>query len=161
VKNINLYPVLLHTLTAENQAFKDFIHILERESTILQGTYTHEEIHQIAQQKTAWHQQYSQLQNKRRKVLQALELQDSVDALQELANNDPEFKTQLEALLEHAAQAQALNTTNGKLINEYLGHHQQALNALQSLDPKQAAHTYDASGKRSKGSAGLHTQVRA
>lgn len=159
--NVDLYQPLLQTLQAENQAFEQFLQLLQHEASVLAGQYTHEEIHQIANKKTVWHQEYGKLQNKRRKLLQALELQDSVEALQTLADEDPKFKERLDSLLANAAKAQELNQANGKLIQEYLSHHQHALNVLQSLQPEQAGQTYDSSGKRSKGSAGQHTQIKA
>lgn len=156
----NLYASLLHTLETENLAFKKFIGILEREAQILGDTYTHEQIHQIAQQKTTWHQEYGAIQNKRRQLLQALEVRDSADALQDLAQDDPIFKNHLDSLLALAAQAQSLNEANGKVIHEYLSHHQQALSALRNLHPARSTDTYDSSGKHSKNQPGQHTQAK-
>lgn len=156
----NLYASLLHTLETENQAFKDFLGILEHEAQVLDDAYTHDQIHQIAQQKTAWHQQYGAIQNKRRKLLQALEVTDSADGLQDLAQGDPIFKNHLDSLLTLAAQAQSLNEANGRIIHEYLSHHQQALSALHNLHPTRSTDTYDSSGKHSKNQPGQHTQAK-
>lgn len=156
----NLYAPLLHTLESENQAFREFLGLLEHEATVLDGSYTHEEIHQIAQQKTTWHQHYGAIQNKRRKLLQVLEVSDSADALQDLAERDPVFKKHLDSLLVLAAQAQSLNEANGKLIHEYLSHHQHALNALHNLLPTRSTDTYDASGKHSKDQPGQYTHAK-
>ncbi len=159
--NVDLYQPLLQILNAEHQAFSEFISLLEHESSVLQGQYTHEEIHHIATQKTAWHQQYTQLQNKRRKILQALELQDSAKALQDLAEHNPLIQEHLNSLLDSAAKAQELNHANGQLIQEYLNHHQHALNILHSLNPEQSAQTYDATGRRSQTGIGQRAQFKA
>lgn len=156
-----LYQPLLQQLKAENQAFGDFIALLQHEAQILSDQYTHEQIHDIAQKKTAWHQQYARQQTQRQKLLQALELQDSIEALQGLADQDPAFGEQLQNLLQQAEQAQALNQANGALIHEYLAHHQQALNTLEQLQRDQSASTYDADGKKSTSRIGQSTQTQA
>lgn len=157
----DLYQPLLEILTAENKAFKQFLALLNHESEVLASDYTHEQIHDIASQKTAWHHDYAQLQTQRQRVLQALELQDSAEALQSLADNDPAFKSVLDDLLIRAEQAQILNEANGQLIQQYLSHHQHALNILQNLHTEQAPDTYDAQGKHSKGGTGRRTQTKA
>lgn len=156
-----LYPHLLDQLKAENQSFEEFIHLLEHEASVLAGDYTHTQIHDIATQKTTWHQHYAQQQTQRQKLLQQLELQDSVEALQGLADQDPLFGAQLERLLAQAARARELNQANGALIHEYLAHHQQALNALEQLQPDSSGGTYDARGRRAQGGTGQRTQTQA
>lgn len=156
-----LYEPLLQQLKAENQAFRDFINLLQHEAQILSEQYTHEQIHDIAQKKTAWHQQYTRQQTQRQKLLQALELRDSVEVLQDLADQDPAFNEQLQNLLQQAEQAQALNQANGALIHEYLAHHQKALNALEQLQRDQSTSTYDADGKKSSAHIGQSTKTQA
>lgn len=156
-----LYQSLLQQLKTENQAFNEFLSLLKREAEILAGDYTHEQIHAVAQEKTTWYQHYAQQQTQRQKLLQALELQDSAEALQELADQDAAFAEQLQSLMQNAEQAQQLNLANGTLIQEYLAHHQQALNALEQLHQDQSAGTYDARGKRSQPSIGQSTQTKA
>src|SRR5690625_7174508 len=84
-----LYPHLLDQLKAENQSFEEFIHLLEHETSVLAGDYTHTQIHDIATPKTAWHQHYAQQQPQRQTLLPQLELQDSLAAIPGLTAQNP------------------------------------------------------------------------
>jgi len=90
--------------------------------------------------------------------LEALGHSNHKDGLDEVARQHPALASSITALLDTAREAQALNASNGRLIEQFMSQNQETLDALQRLMGN--GPLYDSSG-RSRRAGPANTVIKA
>lgn len=140
-------------LDEEIGKLKEFIGLLQREQELLKRADT-ESLLPLIESKTALANALAALAQERENQLVRLGLgggRAGMGAWLNRQGNDVHRRA-WQTLLELAAEARALNTTNGKLIGLHMQHNQQAFTALMSATNR--AMTYGPDGQQQTGLGG-------
>ena len=141
----------LMQLNRELAEFRKFVALLTSEQEFLLHNDT-ENLLTMSEVKSQAASLLMEIGNSRRKAL----LNNGKDTMETwIANNAPDARPLWNEILELAAQAQQLNTTNGELIQSKMRNNQQALGVLYNSS-KNAAGIYGPDGQANISSSGRH-----
>ncbi|RTZ47538.1 flagellar protein FlgN [Candidimonas sp. SYP-B2681] len=136
-----------------------FIEILKAEAQVLTEVGDIDALSETTEKKNQYADQLMMVGDERQGLLTRLGFSEDKAGLQAAADAYPALSTPCQALLEKAQLASDLNASNGKIIDTFLGHNQQALDTLRNLTG--AGNLYDASGRANRGGKGASKTFKA
>lgn len=137
---------LQQALQSEIELLNAFNNALSQEAELLLGEHDNDALHHVTQQKVQFSEKLAQAHQQRDDALKNLDLPNTSAGLQAAVNKHDTLAPLVDELYRLADQAKTQNESNGMLIDTFLQHNEQALNALsQLLQP--AEKVYDARGK--------------
>ncbi len=143
---------LLASLTAERDALRGFVTLLEREQSLLVANQT-DNLLELAEQKSVNAVSLNGLAESRRTLLRQSVPELSIDAIHAwLQKNSPQGLTTWQEVRVLAERAQQLNNTNGELVQMKLRHNHQALSVLSKAVNKATLYGKDGQTSFSPGS---------
>lgn len=145
-----------------NQAItvlESFNQTLSQENDLLLTTHDDADLYAFTQQKTEFLAALEQQHEACGLALKTLGLEHSQDGLLAASELDAELAPAVQRFFDLAEQAQQKNNQNGIIIQTYLEHNQQALQAVTSL-MQRSEQVYTAQGK-TRSHKLLHTPIKA
>jgi len=143
---------LLAALTAERNALRSFIELLEREQGMLIANQT-DHLFELAEQKSANAITLGELAESRRSLLRRHIPELSIEAIRAwLERHNADGLAAWQEIRSFAERAQQLNRTNGELIQMKLRHNHQALSVLSKAVNKASLYGPDGQASFSPGS---------
>ncbi|SHI19258.1 flagella synthesis protein FlgN [Pollutimonas bauzanensis] len=146
-------------LDHEVDLIQGFISVLEAEAHALIEAGDTDALSASTENKNRYADQLMSVADERQGLLAQLGYSDDRAGLDAAAHDHPALLSSSEALLEKARAAAELNASNGVVIDTFLAHNQQALDALRSLAG--ASSLYDASGRTPRGGKGVSKNFKA
>ncbi len=136
-----------------------FIEVLEAEAQVLTEVGDIDALSETTEKKNQYADQLMMVGDERQLLLSQLGFSEDKAGLEAAAHAHPALSASCQALLEKAQAASDLNASNGKIIDTFLGHNQQALDTLRNLTG--AGNLYDASGRANRGGKGATKTFKA
>jgi flagella synthesis protein FlgN len=146
-------------LDTEIALVQEFLAVLELETAVLTEGRGEAALADTTARKNHYADQLAAVGERRQTLLSALGYSADKAGLDAVSHAHPELRASCTLLLEKARQASDLNTSNGIIIDTFLQHNQQALDALRSLAGIGAL--YDASGRTRPAPAGTSKNIKA
>ncbi|MDT0218485.1 flagellar export chaperone FlgN [Alcaligenes sp. AB3] len=143
-------------LADQHQALLDFEQLLVEENTLLLRSFEPQELAQITLRKYQLVERIEQLDQARAQLLQARELENSLQGLRYAAEED-ELEQELEQLIELSEKVRNASDNNRILVDTFLIDTQQNLDALEAFTGRNTF--YDASGKTQNTQSSLSLKV--
>lgn len=155
----NVVLQLQKCLEQEIDLIQTFIAVLESEAEALTEAATPDALSDSTDQKNRYADQLIMAADERQLLLTQLGYSDDKAGLDAVANDHPQLRANCQLLLEKAQVANDLNTANGRIIDTFLVHNQQALDTLRVLSG--AGNLYDANGRTNRGRTGATKNFKA
>jgi len=146
--------VSLATLLAEEvREVESFVELLRQEQALLVSASNADHLMQLVERKSDYAARLKTLSDKREELLAADGYESGRSGMEAwLANTPGSIRSLWQKLMALAAEARALNETNGKLIRIHWQHNQAALATLMSAADR--AMTYGPDGQQKGGGGG-------
>ncbi|MGB6242165.1 MAG: flagellar protein FlgN [Castellaniella sp.] len=137
---------LLQCVDEQSALLNDFIQLLEAENALLLETPSNEALGSLTTRKNDYARRLGELDQARSDLLTAMEQPADRAGIDTVCAMHPDLRPAFDMLFEQAAQASALNQSNGQILQTFIDHNQQALDTLRSL---MGQDLYDARGRLS------------
>ncbi len=141
----NTVQQLQECLLKETDLVQAFIAVLEAEALVLTEAGDTDALGASTENKNRCADQLMTVADERQFLLSQLGYSDDKAGLDAAAHDHPALQPACQALLEQAKVASRMNMSNGIIIDTFLAHNQQTLDALNRLAG--VDNLYDASGK--------------
>jgi flagella synthesis protein FlgN len=146
-------------LEREADLVQAFIVILDAEAQALTEAGTTDALSHSTEEKNRYADKLAMVADERQMLLAQLGYEENKTGLDAAINDHSGLNAIYQALLENVQKASDMNAANGRIIDTFLEHNQQALDTLRSLSG--AGNLYDASGRTHRGHQGVTTSFKA
>lgn len=146
-------------LEKEASLTRDFLHILQDEAKVLEDGATENALLETTARKNDTAESLAALALERNALLKTLGFEADAPGLAAAAGVYPALSAARATLLDLTSQAQALNESNGQVIDIFLEHNQRTLDTLRRLTG--VGDIYDASGRTRGGNKGSSRNIKA